>query len=54
MIELEKMRVSTVKNLCNLGVNQVIEKSSVLRCVNVVPKDQDKFIFYINNYIDWD
>ena len=28
--------------------------SSVLRSAHMVPKDQDKFVFYVNNYIDWD
>lgn len=26
----------------------------VPRSAHVVPRDQDKFVFYVNNYIDWD
>ena len=54
MIEFEKMRASTVENPCNLNAHQIIEISLVLCNVHVVSRDQDKFVFYINNYIDWD
>ena len=54
MVELEKMQTSTIKNLCNLGAYWIIKISSILRSAYVVLKDQDKFIFYVNNYIDWD
>ena len=46
------MHAWTVKNLCNLGTYQMIKISSVLRNTHIVPKDQDKFVFYIDNYID--
>ena len=54
MIELEKMRALTVENLRNLDAHWIIEISSVLYSTHLVPKDQDKFVFYINNYINWD
>ena len=54
MMELEKMRTSTTENPRNLGAHRIIEISLVLRSAHVVPKDQDKFVFYVNNYIDWD
>ena len=54
MVELEKMRTSIVKKLCNLGTCWIIEISSVLRSAHVVLKNQDKVMFYVNNYIDWD
>ena len=54
MIKLEKMRALTVENLCNLGIHQMIEISLILHSVHVIPRDQNKFVFYINNYIDWD
>ena len=54
MIELENMRALTTKNLHNLGTHWIIEISLVLRSAHVVPRDQDKFVFYVNNYIDWD
>ncbi len=54
MIELEKMRASIAKNLGNLGAHRIIGISSILRSAHVVPRDQDKVVFYVNNYIDWD
>ncbi len=54
MIELEKMRASIAKNLCNLGAHWIIEIFLILRSTHVVPRDQNKVVFYINNYIDWD
>lgn len=54
MIELKKMHTSTVENLCNLGVYQIIEISMILCSAYVVLGDEDKVMFYINNYIDWD
>ena len=54
MIKLEKMRALTVENLRNLSAHRIIEISSVLRRAHVIPRDQDKFVFYVNNYSDWD
>ena len=54
MIKLEKMRTSTAENPRNLGAHRILEISSVLRDAHMLPKDQDKFVFYVNNYIDWD
>ncbi len=54
MIELEKMRALIVENPCNLGAHRIIEIWLVLRSAYMVPRDQDKVVFYINNYIDWD
>ena len=54
MIELKKMRASTVENLRNFVAHWIIEISLVLHNAYMVPRDQDKFVFYINNYIDWD
>ncbi len=54
MIELEKMRASIAENLYNLGAYRIIEISSLLRSAHVMPRDQDKVVFYVNNYIDWD
>ena len=52
IIELKKMRALTTKNLHNLDIYQIIEISLVLHNTHVVPRDQDKFVFYVNNYID--
>lgn len=52
MFELEKWHVSTAKNPCNLGTYCIIKVSSVLRNTNIVPRDQDGAVFYVNNYID--
>lgn len=54
MIELKKMRILTVENLYNLSAYQIINIFVVLRSTHVVPKDQNEFVFYINNYINWD
>ncbi len=54
MIELEKMRASIAKNPRNLGAYWIIEISLVLHNAHIVPRDQDKVVFYVNNYIDWD
>ena len=54
MFELEKMRALTAENSRNLGAHRIIEISSVLQSAHIVPRDQDKFVFYVNNYIDWD
>ncbi len=54
IIELEKMRILFAENLCNLGIYWIIKISLVLRSTHVVPKNQDKVIFYVNNYINLD
>ncbi len=48
------MRALIAENSCNLGAHRIIEISSILCSAHVVPKDQDKVVFYVNNYIDWD
>ena len=48
------MRALTAENPHNLGAYRIIGISLVLCNAHVVPRDQDKFVFYINNYIDWD
>ncbi len=53
MIELEKMYALIIKNLCNLGDYWIVKISLVLCSAYVVSRDQDKFVFYVNNYIDW-
>lgn len=52
MIELEKICALSAKNPCNLRVYQIIEISLVLRNAHKDSKDQNKFVFYISNYID--
>ena len=52
MIKHEKMGALTIKNSRNLNTHRIIEKPLVLHSAYVVSKDQDKFVFYINNYID--
>ena len=48
------MRALTTENPRNLGAHWIIEIFLVLCSAHLVPKDQDKFVFYVNNYIDWD
>ena len=54
MIELEKMRTLTMENPRNLGIHQIIKISLVLYNAHLVSRDQNKFVFYVNNYINWD
>lgn len=54
MIEIEKMHVSTTNNLHNLGALWIIDIFLILLNVYVVPRDQNKIVIYINNYINWD
>ena len=54
MVELDKWHASTAENPRNLGAHCIIEVSLVLRSAHVVPRDQDRMVFYVNNYIDWD
>ena len=52
MVELEKMHILIAENPHNLGVHWIIEISSVLRSTHVVPRNQNKVVFHVNNYID--
>ena len=54
MIELEKMCASTAKNPCNLGAYWIIEISLSPPSAYLISRDQDKFVFYVNKYINWD
>ena len=54
IVEREKICVSITKNSRNLGAHRIIEISLVLRSIHVVLRDQDKVVFYVNNYIDKD
>lgn len=54
MSKLEKMRILTIKNSYNLDAYYIIELLLVVRNVHIIIKDQDKFLFYINNYINFD
>ncbi len=54
MIELEKICISIAENPRNLGIYRIIKISLVLCSAYVVSRDQDKVMFYVNNYIDWD
>ena len=52
MVEFDKWYASTAENPCNLGAYCIIEVSLVLRSAHIAPKDQDRMVFYINNYIN--
>ncbi len=54
MVELEKMHASMAEYSRNLGAYCIIEIFSILRNAHIVSKDQEKIVFYVNNYIDWD
>ncbi len=48
------MRASMAEHPHNLGAHRIVEISSILRSAHVVPRDQERIVFYVNNYIDWD
>ncbi len=50
-MEFEMMRAMIVKNPHNLGAHRIIEIFSVLYNTYVVSRNQDKVVFYVNNYI---
>lgn len=52
MIKLKKIRALTAENLCNFGVYWIIKILPVLRSTHVVFKNQNKFVFFVNNYIN--
>ncbi len=54
IVEFEKMCASTAEHPRNLGAHCIIETSSILRSAHVIPRDQEKIMLYVNNYIDWD
>lgn len=54
MIEFEKMHTLTAENLCNLSAYWIIQISLILSSVHIIFRNQEKFIFYINNCIHWD
>ena len=54
MIKFEKMCVLIVENPHNLNAHWIIEISLILCSAHIVPRNQDKVVFYFNNYIDWD
>lgn len=47
------MRFLIADNPFNLGAHWMIEISSVLQSAHMVPRNQDKVVFYINKYINW-
>ncbi len=56
IVELEKMCTctSTAKHPRNLGAYRIIEISSILHSTHIVLRNQERIIFYVNNYIDQD
>lgn len=54
MIKLEKIYASIADNPLNLGAYQIIEILLVLHWTHVISSDENKFISYMNNYINWD
>ncbi len=53
MIEFEKMCALIAKNPYNFGAHQIIKIFLVLRSTHMVFRNQNKVVFYVNNYIDW-
>ena len=53
IIKHKKIYALTAENPCKLGTHRIIKISMVLYSTYIIPRNQDKFVFYINNYIDW-
>ena len=47
------MLTSIAENFYNLDAYWIIEISWILHIAYVVLRNQEKFVFYVNNYIDW-
>ncbi len=54
MFELDKWYTSIAENPRNLSAHCIIEISLVLHSAHVVPRNQDRMVFYVNNYINKD
>ena len=52
MVELEKMCASTAEHPYNLGIHYILEISSIFYSTHIVPRNQEKIVFYVHNYID--
>ena len=46
------MYASITKNFCNFVAHQIIKILLVLYSAYIVLRNQDKFVFYVNNYIN--
>lgn len=46
------MHASIIKNSYNFSAHQIIEISLVSGSTYIIPRDPDKVIFYVNNYIN--
>lgn len=53
IIEFEKMYTLIAKNPYNLIAHQIIEISSFLYTFHMILWHQNRVVFYVNNYIDW-
>lgn len=54
IIEFEKMHALNAENPRNHSAFWIIEILSVLRNAHVILRNQDKFVFYVNNFINQD
>ena len=54
MIELKKMNAMIAENSRHLDAYRMIMILSNLYSAYVILKNPGKFVFYVNNYFDWD
>lgn len=40
-----------MKKYCNFGVNDIVKKSLILCNLYIMSRNQEKIVFYINNFI---
>ncbi len=53
IVKLEKMRASRTEHPRNLGAHYIVERSSILHSAHIILRDQERILFYVNNYINW-
>lgn len=52
IVEFEKWCISIAKNLHNLDTHHIVKISPILSNAYIIPRDQIKIIFHVNNHID--
>lgn len=53
MIEFEKQHILIAKYSRNLETHCIVKIFLILHSVYIIPKNQEKIVFYVNNNIDW-
>ena len=54
MVKFEKMHAYIAKLPRNLSSYHIIKISSILHNAHIIAKGQERIVFYVNNYMNWD